>query len=75
MLAPVTLSLLTERRVSAPWGQAGGRPGTPGRNTLRHADGEEEPLPAKGTWHLEAGDTIRLETPGGGGWGEELSGD
>lgn len=70
VLAPAAVSLLTERRDTGPWGQAGGSPGATGRNTLLRADGSEEPLPAKGTFHLSAGDGIRLETPGGGGWGE-----
>jgi N-methylhydantoinase B len=33
-----------------------------------HADGTEEDLAAKGTWHLHRGDRVRIETPGGGGW-------
>jgi N-methylhydantoinase B len=70
VLAPATASLLTERREAGPWGLAGGQPGEPGRNTLLRADGTSESLPAKGSWHLEPGDRIRLETPGGGGWGE-----
>ncbi|MDQ2884255.1 MAG: hydantoinase B/oxoprolinase family protein, partial [Actinomycetota bacterium] len=43
-----------------------------GRNTLRRADGTEEQLPSKGTWQLHQGDRIRIETPGGGGWGAPL---
>jgi len=66
--APSTLSLLSERRVSGPYGLQGGQEGQPGRNTLLRNDGEEE-IPAKGTWTLEPGEGIRLETPGGGGWG------
>jgi N-methylhydantoinase B len=68
-LAPVTVSLLTERRTIAPYGLAGGQPGATGRNTLLRADGSEHPLPAKGTLTLAAGDRLRIETPGGGGWG------
>jgi N-methylhydantoinase B len=63
------VSLLTERRTIAPYGLAGGQPGATGRNTLIRADGSEHPLPAKGTLTLAAGDRLRIETPGGGGWG------
>jgi N-methylhydantoinase B len=58
------LSLLTERRAVAPGGEGGGEPGAAGRNLL---NGEE--LPAKATRDLEPGDVVRIETPGGGGWG------
>jgi N-methylhydantoinase B len=37
---------------------------------LRHGDGVEEDLAAKGTWRLERGDRVRIETPGGGGWNQ-----
>lgn len=70
-LAPATVSLLTERRASAPYGLQGGAPGTPGRNTLILPDGAEQILPAKTTVELEAGQTLRIETPGGGGWGAQ----
>ncbi len=68
-LAPATVSLLTERRTTAPYGLAGGDDGAPGRNILIHRDGTEQILPAKTTLRLQAGDRLRLETPGGGGWG------
>ncbi len=64
VLEPATLSLLTDRRRHAPRGLRGGGPGRPGRNLL---NGEE--LPAKATRHLEPGDVVTVETPGGGGWG------
>jgi N-methylhydantoinase B len=64
-LEEMRYSLVTERRRHAPPGAAGGEPGAPGRN-LRN--GEELPPKASGT--LEAGDRLRLETPGGGGYGE-----
>jgi N-methylhydantoinase B len=65
-LEPATLSLLTDRRRHAPQGLRGGGPGRPGRNLL---NGEE--LPAKTTRELAAGDLVAVETPGGGGWGDE----
>ena len=64
-LAPMDFSLLTERRRHAPPGAAGGRPGARGRNLL---DGQELPPKARGS--LAPGQTLRIETPGGGGHGE-----
>ncbi|HLE99543.1 MAG TPA: hydantoinase B/oxoprolinase family protein [Gaiellaceae bacterium] len=63
-LEPCRLSLLTQRRALAPRGDQGGADGVPGRNLL---NGEE--LPAFVTIDLQAGDLLRIETPGGGGWG------
>jgi N-methylhydantoinase B len=73
MLAPVSVTLLTERRRIAPWGLAGGEPGTKGRNAvLRAGVGAQGlgPLPSKVQLKLEAGDRLTIETPGGAGWGE-----
>jgi N-methylhydantoinase B len=68
-LAPLSFSLITERRRHAPPGAAGGKPGATGRNLL---DGER--LPAKAMGRLEAGQRLRIETPGGGGYGCSASG-
>jgi N-methylhydantoinase B len=57
-------SLLTERRRRAPPGAAGGKAGARGRNLL---DGEE--LPPKASGSLRRGQRLRIETPGGGGFG------
>ena len=64
-LAEMRYSLITERRRHAPPGADGGEPGRPGRNLL---NGEELPPKASGT--LDPGDRLRIETPGGGGYGE-----
>jgi N-methylhydantoinase B len=64
-LTPTRVSLLTERRRYAPWGLQGGGPGWPGRNL--HQDQE---LPAKVSLECRAGERLRIETPGGGGWGQ-----
>jgi len=71
VLEPVTLSLVTERRVSSPWGIAGGEPGARGENWLLPGGAEAAayPLPDKCTVSLQAGDVVRILTPGGGGWG------
>ncbi|HET6547735.1 MAG TPA: hydantoinase B/oxoprolinase family protein [Solirubrobacter sp.] len=63
-LAEMDYSLLTERRRHGPPGANGGEPGTPGKNLL---DGE--PLPPKARGRLATGRRLRIETPGGGGYG------
>ena len=63
-LRPTHFTLLTERRARAPWGIAGGGDGLPGRNLLNGV-----PLAAKCEGELRAGDRLRVETPGGGGFG------
>ncbi len=65
-LEEMRYSLITERRRHAPPGAAGGEPGARGRNLL---NGEELPAKASGTLH--PGDRLRIETPGGGGYGFE----
>jgi 5-oxoprolinase (ATP-hydrolysing) len=65
----VTLTLVTERRRSAPPGAGGGRDGAPGRNTLVHPDGTIEELPPKVTRRVARGTRIVVETPGGAGSG------
>jgi len=71
VLEDATVSLITERRVSQPWGLAGGEPGAVGENWLLSGGDERraERLPDKCTIHLQAGDVLRMLTPGGGGWG------
>jgi len=69
LLADATVTMISERRAVAPWGLAGGGAGQPGCNTLIHADGTEEALPSKFTRRLHPGERLRVETPGGGGWG------
>jgi N-methylhydantoinase B len=65
-LAPASVSLLTERRRRGPWGSRGGGAGAPGRNLLNGGE-----LPGKLELDVVAGDRLRVETPGGGGWGRE----
>jgi len=75
VLVDATVSLITERRVSQPWGLAGGEPGAVGENWLLPAGDESraERLADKCTIQLKAGDVLRMLTPGGGGWGEPPS--
>ncbi|MBO0766757.1 MAG: hydantoinase B/oxoprolinase family protein [Hyphomicrobiaceae bacterium] len=63
------VSLQSDRRRFAPYGLNGGSDGTPGRNWLRARDGIIRPLPGKVSLTLEPGETVGVETPGGGGWG------
>ena len=72
VLEDVTVSLITERRVSPPWGLAGGGSRAPSARTgcCRAATRRRaERLPDKCTIRLRAGDVLRMLTPGGGGWG------
>ncbi len=69
-LAPMSLSLLTQHRVEAPYGVEGGRPGETGRQRLVRAAGEVEDLAGIEAREVGPGDRLILETPGGGGWGE-----
>ncbi|MEJ7578584.1 MAG: hydantoinase B/oxoprolinase family protein [Pyrinomonadaceae bacterium] len=71
MLAPARMSLLADRRRTKPYGLFGGGDGSAGRNTILSRDGDARNIEAKGTWQLEAGDIVRIETPGGGGYGKK----
>jgi N-methylhydantoinase B len=62
------VTLLADRRNIQPWGLAGGETGAPGR-AVATINGVEENLPAKFTLELRAGSRLRIESPGGGGWG------
>jgi N-methylhydantoinase B len=67
-LAPCRAAIISERRVHGPYGLRGGSPGKPGRNRLIRA-GKAYELPGKVELELSAGDVLRVESPGGGGWG------
>ena len=68
----MTVSLITERRVFPPWGLAEGGPGAVGENWLLRGGDEDraERLGDKCSFELQAGDVLRMFTPGGGGHGE-----
>ncbi|MCP4132776.1 MAG: 5-oxoprolinase [bacterium] len=71
-LEEIKVSLLTERRSFAPWGMAGGEDGKRGRNSLLKKEGEQYrqlSLGGKCVVRVEPGDRVRIETPGGGGFG------
>ncbi|MGA7714137.1 MAG: hydantoinase B/oxoprolinase family protein [Rhizomicrobium sp.] len=69
MLEAVTASLVASRRSKAPFGAAGGNDGLPGRQWVERSDGTTEALSGIAAVALEAGDSIIIETPGGGGFG------
>ncbi len=68
-LEPITVSLLTERRTTSPYGMAGGSPGRPGRNMVQRGGEPAQSVAGRATLELDAGDRLRIETPGGGGYG------
>jgi N-methylhydantoinase B len=63
------MTLSSDRRRFTPWGLAGGGPARGAHATIISADGSERELPTKTVVTLKRGDRIRIETPGGGGWG------
>jgi len=70
VLGPARMSLLSDRRKRAPYGLRGGDDGALGRAFIIRADGSKEKLSSKGSWELRPGDRVRIETPGGGGFGK-----
>jgi 5-oxoprolinase (ATP-hydrolysing) len=68
-LEPMTAAILSNNRIHAPFGMAGGAPGERGRNTVLRADGTVETLGHIGKVGMEPGDLFVIETPGGGGYG------
>ena len=65
----MTVSLLTERRVVAPFGLAGGEPAARGENGVKRRGGASEELAGRATFELAAEDELWIATPGGGGFG------
>jgi 5-oxoprolinase (ATP-hydrolysing) len=66
----VEASILSNHRVVAPFGLEGGAPGAVGINRLQRANGEKILLDGTATVDLQRGDTLIIETPGGGGYGK-----
>jgi N-methylhydantoinase B len=69
LLAAAQVTFLCDRRKFSPYGLAGGENGATGRAQLIHPDGVVTDLPGKCTLRVDKNDLIRVETPGGGGWG------
>jgi N-methylhydantoinase B len=70
VLADAEVTLLADRRDRGPYGLAGGQDGAPGKAVRTRLDGSTKELPGKCNVRLRKGERIRIETPGGGGWGE-----
>jgi N-methylhydantoinase B len=66
LLGDAQVTMLADRRIFAPYGLNGGEAGAKGRTFL-----DQEELPGKCNVSAKAGTIVRVETPGGGGWGEE----
>jgi N-methylhydantoinase B len=69
LLADSQVTLLADRRSRGPYGLNGGADGAAGRTEVVHSDGTREVLPGKTSVRLKKGERIRIESPGGGGWG------
>ena len=69
LLCDADVTLLADRRKRGPYGLQGGSDGAPGRNVVIRAGASEHPIPEKGTVRLKRGERVRIESPGGGGWG------
>lgn len=72
LLGDSQVTLLADRRTTQPWGLAEGAPATAGQTTIIDQTAEER-IPGKCTRELKAGTRIRIESPGGGGWGRAES--
>jgi N-methylhydantoinase B/oxoprolinase/acetone carboxylase alpha subunit len=69
-LTKAQVTVLSDRRKFPPYGLSGGQPGALGLNIIIRKDGRRENLPSKFTTWVEPGDTVSIQTPGGGGWGK-----
>jgi N-methylhydantoinase B len=70
LLADSEVTLLADRRTRGPYGLQGGGDGAAGRTEVIYKDGRKEILPGKTSVRLNKGTKVRIESPGGGGWGE-----
>ncbi len=69
LLADAEVTLLADRRSQGPYGLYGGNAGAAGRTEVVRHNGQRETLPGKTSVRLKKGERIRIESPGGGGWG------
>ena len=69
VLTDCEVTLLGDRRSRGPWGLAGAEDGAAGIATIVRQDGSRKSMPGKFSARLHKGERIRIETPGGGGWG------
>jgi N-methylhydantoinase B len=71
VLTDCEVTLLSERRTHGPWGLSGGGDGAPGKTSVIRKDGSMETMPGRFSTRLAPGERIRIESPGGGGWGRD----
>jgi N-methylhydantoinase B len=69
VLTDCEVTLLADRRSRGPWGLAGGEAGAPGKTRVVRTSGSIEEMPGKFSTRLRKGERVRIESPGGGGWG------
>ncbi len=69
VLTDCEVTLLADRRTRGPWGLAGGEAGALGKASVIRSSGSVEEMPGKFSTRLRKGERIRIESPGGGGWG------
>ena len=72
VLTDCEVTLLADRRSRGPWGLSRGGDGAAGKTTILRQDGSSESMPGKFSTRLHKGGRIRIETPGGGGWGPSV---
>ena len=70
VLTDSEVTLLADRRTKGPFGLEGGSAGAPGKAVVLRSDGSSQELPGKFHLRLRKGERVRIESPGGGGWGE-----
>ncbi len=73
VLTDAEVTILADRRKTAPYGLHGGEPAKPGRSLVIRENGTQEELPGKTSVRLQRGERVRIESPGGGGWGKNNS--
>lgn len=72
LLSDAEVTLLADRRTRGPYGLQQGKDGAAGRTEIIRCDGSREQLPGKCSVRLKKGDRVRVESPGGGGWGKTI---
>jgi N-methylhydantoinase B len=70
VLTDAQVTMLADRRSRGPYGLAGGADAAPGRTLIIRRDGSAEEIPGKTSVRLRSGERVRIESPGGGGWGK-----
>lgn len=70
LLCDADVTMLADRRQRGPYGLYGGAEGAPGRNLAIRVNGAQQTIPEKGSIRLKRGERMRIESPGGGGWGK-----